>query len=90
MGERRECLIILEKVDWKDGLLKDLVTDEEVSSCFRESCLALGAPSTVFKPFLTDLCACCRPELSVTSKISNEERNCIIKIVSNFLNLSLL
>ncbi len=30
-GERRECLIILEKVSWKDGLLKCLVTDAEVS-----------------------------------------------------------
>jgi len=28
-GERRECLIILEKVDWKEGLLKSLVTDAE-------------------------------------------------------------
>lgn len=30
-GERRECLNILEKVDWKKGLLHDLVTDCEVS-----------------------------------------------------------
>lgn len=30
-GERRECLNILEKVDWKKGLLHDLVTDAEVS-----------------------------------------------------------
>ena len=30
-GERRECLIILEKVGWKQGLLESLVTDEEVS-----------------------------------------------------------
>jgi len=28
-GERRECLNILEKVDWKKGLLHDLVTDAE-------------------------------------------------------------
>jgi len=28
-GERRECLTILEKVDWKDGLLAKLVTDAE-------------------------------------------------------------
>lgn len=28
-GERRECLIILEKVDWQNGLLKSLATDAE-------------------------------------------------------------
>jgi len=28
-GERRECLIILEKVDWQQGLLKSLATDAE-------------------------------------------------------------
>jgi hypothetical protein len=28
-GERRECLIILEKVDWVNGLLKSLSTDQE-------------------------------------------------------------
>ena len=33
-GERRECLTILEKVDWKDGLLAKLVTDAEVSTRF--------------------------------------------------------
>jgi len=31
-GERRECLIILEKVDWQQGLLKSLATDAEVST----------------------------------------------------------
>ena len=30
MGERRECLVILEKVDWVHGLLNDLQTDSEV------------------------------------------------------------
>ena len=29
-GERRECLVILEKVDWTQGLLDDLVSDREV------------------------------------------------------------
>lgn len=28
-GERRECLIILEKVEWERGLLKSLATDAE-------------------------------------------------------------
>lgn len=28
-GERRECLVILEKVDWKAGLLQSLSTDPE-------------------------------------------------------------
>lgn len=28
-GERRECLVILEKVEWKEGLLKMLATDAE-------------------------------------------------------------
>lgn len=32
-GERRECLIILEKVDWLTGLIKSLATDPEVSIC---------------------------------------------------------
>lgn len=42
-GERRECLIILEKVDWKDGLLKCLMTDAEVSlRHVRCSCQPLG------------------------------------------------
>lgn len=28
-GERRECLIILQKIDWIEGLLKSLATDAE-------------------------------------------------------------
>jgi hypothetical protein len=28
-GERRECLIILEKVDWQEGLIKSLASDPE-------------------------------------------------------------
>lgn len=31
-GERRECLIILEKVDWVNGLLKSVCSDAEVST----------------------------------------------------------
>ena len=30
-GERREALVILEKVEWKDGLMNALMTDAEVS-----------------------------------------------------------
>lgn len=33
-GERRECLNILEKVGYKEGLLASLVTDAEVSEWF--------------------------------------------------------
>jgi hypothetical protein len=36
-GERRECLIILEKVDWLAGLIKSLATDPEVSTYRHES-----------------------------------------------------
>ena len=36
-GERRECLVILEKVDWKAGLLQYLSTDPEVSETILES-----------------------------------------------------
>lgn len=28
-GERRECLIILEKIDWQRGLIDSLATDQE-------------------------------------------------------------
>jgi len=36
-GERRECLNILEKVDWKKGLMQHLVTDAEVRAYSRRA-----------------------------------------------------
>jgi hypothetical protein len=49
-GERRECLIILEKVDWKDGLLKAVVTDAEVSAYKREGCVRVCPSGQISNP----------------------------------------
>ena len=50
-GERRECLVILEKVDWKAGLLQSLSTDPEVSKSILESkqSQAATAPTSAVK-----------------------------------------
>lgn len=80
-GERRECLIILEKVDWKEGLLKSLVTDAEVSTYVPVS-------QTTFS-CLTHFFRMLRLESLATCATSTAEKNCIIKFVSNFPNLSL-
>jgi hypothetical protein len=77
VGERRECLIILEKVNWKDGLLSALSTDAEVSTYFRSLSEARALGGAL--PAHADPLVLFRPESLATSKISNADRNCIIK-----------
>lgn len=56
VGERRECLIILEKVDWKAGLIKDLVTDAEVS--FPATNFGLNRRGIAYEAKMTELRSC--------------------------------
>ena len=46
ISERRECLRILEKVDWQAGLLEKLATDKEVSAVGRPPPARPGRPSS--------------------------------------------
>lgn len=66
-GERRECLTILEKVEWVPGLLNALATDAKVSPP-RTTQLA-PARSLTHKVLTPLLPVCFRPALLVTSRI---------------------
>ena len=78
-GEKRECLIILEHVGLNDGLLDKLATDAEVSTGLQPSAISCTGPTLGLSMHLTHFLFLFRLELSVTSKISIAERNCIIK-----------
>ena len=77
-------MIILEKVDWKDGLLNSLATDAEVSArpvsggeLSPDRVRTIRLILTALKLLTNFVCLCAfRPESSVTSKIFKEDKNC--------------